>query len=83
MGGGPDSARGEQGREPIAARLQYLFDQGMRLKSAGASIQYDRFVAEPARFYGANGSGTGVGMLVFVLDAHNKIANQWVIAASE
>jgi hypothetical protein len=63
-----------KGRDRIAVRLQHLFDQGMRLKPAGASIQYDRFVAEPVRFYNASGSGTGVGMFVFVLDAHNKIA---------
>jgi ketosteroid isomerase-like protein len=69
-----------KGRDRIAVRLQRLHDAGMRLEPAGASIQYDRFVAEPVRFHNADGSETGVGMLVFQMDARDRIVNQWVIA---
>ena len=53
----------------IAVMLQHLLDAGMRLKPAGASIQYDRFVAAPVRFYNGDGPETGAGILVFQLDA--------------
>lgn len=69
-----------QGPAKIAVRLRALFDQGVRLEPAGLPIQYSRLVAEPVRFTNVDGRETGVGMLVFDIDAHHKIAWQWVIA---
>jgi hypothetical protein len=68
-----------RGREAIATRLGDLYDMGLRLKPAGAPIQYDIYVAEPVKFINANGPGKGAGMLVFEFNPRNEIAYQWVI----
>ena len=66
------------GREQIAARLQYLTDAGLRMKTVGAPIQSGRFVGEAVRFYDPSGTARGEGVLVFELDKNSgKIAHQW------
>ena len=67
------------GREQLASRFDDLYDMGLRLAPAGAPIAYDRYVAEPTRFYNGNEPGRGAGMLVFEIDAGNKLAYQWMI----
>ncbi len=68
-----------KGREAIATRLEELHGMGLRLASAGAPITYDKYVAEPVRFFNGDGSGRGAGMLVFEFDPAYKIAHEWVI----
>jgi len=68
------------GRQQIAERLQGLCgDAGLRLKSVGASIMHDRYVAEPVTFSQEGGPGFGEGMLVFEMNDGGEIQNQWVI----
>jgi hypothetical protein len=68
------------GRTAIGDRLQELADVwGLRMRAEGTPIQFDRYVAEPVSFYGADGSGTGAGMLVFEVNADSEITHQWVI----
>lgn len=70
-----------RGREQIAARLQYLMDAGLRMRTVGAPIQVGRFVGEAVRFYNAGGTAVGEGVLAFELDEESgKIAHQWVTA---
>ena len=40
-----------KGREAIATRLEDLHGMGLRLAPAGAPITYDKYVAEPVRFF--------------------------------
>jgi len=68
-----------RGREELAARFNDLYDMGLRLAPAGASIACDRYVAEPTRFYNGNEPGRGAGMLVFEVGADNKFSYQWMI----
>lgn len=69
------------GRGRIAARLQYLMDAGLRMKTVGAPIQIGRFVGEAVRFYDPGGTARGEGVLAFELDKNSgKIAHQWVTA---
>ena len=68
-----------KGREAIATRLEELHGMGLRLAPAGAPITYDKYVAEPVRFFNGDGSGRGAGMLVFEFDPAYKIAHEWVI----
>lgn len=68
-----------KGRENIAVRLEDLYDLGYRLAPAGASIAYDKYVAEPVRFLGGDETEAGAGMLVFEFDPAFKIAHEWVI----
>lgn len=69
-----------KGRAAIAEHLgQLTGEMGLRMEQTGEPIQYDRYVAEPVRFYPATGSGTGAGMLVFEIDSEGKIAHQWAI----
>jgi hypothetical protein len=56
---------------------------GLRLRPAGVPLQYDRYVAEPVTFYSPSDSSTNIGMLVFEMDADNKIAYQWVLPGPE
>jgi hypothetical protein len=70
-----------RGREQIAARLQYLMDAGLRMKTVGAPIQIGRFVGEAVRFYDPGGTARGEGVLAFELDqTSGKIVHQWVTA---
>ena len=68
-----------KGQENIAVRLGELHDAGLRLAPAGASIAYDKYVAEPVGFVDDDGNETGAGMLVFEFDPAFKIAHEWVI----
>ena len=69
------------GRAQIGARLQYLMDAGLRMKTVGAPIQSGRFVGEAVRFYDPSGTARGEGVLAFELDSNSgKIAHQWVTA---
>jgi hypothetical protein len=69
------------GRDQIAARLQYLMNAGLRMKTIGAPIQSGRFVGEAVRFYDSSGTARGEGVLAFELDKNSgKIAHQWVTA---
>jgi hypothetical protein len=67
------------GREQLASRFDDLYGMGLRLAGAGAPIAYDRYVAEPTRFYNGNEPGRGAGMLVFEMGAGNQLAYQWMI----
>jgi hypothetical protein len=67
------------GREQLAARFDELYSLGLRLAPAGAPIAYDRYVAEPTRFYNGSGPGRGAGMLVFEMGAGDKLAYQWAV----
>ena len=70
-----------RGREQIAARLQYLMDAGLRMRTVGAPIQIGRFVGEAVCFYDPGGTAVGEGVLAFELDKDSgKIAHQWVTA---
>jgi len=67
-----------RGRKQIAARLQYLMDAGLRMRTVGAPIQSGRFVGEAVRFYDPSGTARGEGVLAFELDPNSgKIAHQW------
>jgi hypothetical protein len=68
-----------KGRTAIEARLDDLYQMGLRLAPAGAPITYDQYVAEPVRFSNGNGAGEGAGMLVFQFDPASKIVHEWVI----
>ena len=68
-----------KGREAIATRLEDLHGMGLRLAPAGAPITYDKYVAEPVRFFNGDGSGQGAGMLVFEFSPAYKIVHEWVI----
>lgn len=68
-----------RGRDQIAARLQYLMDAGLRMKTVGAPVQIGRFAGEAVRFHDPAGAVRGEGVLVFELDRNSgKIAHQWV-----
>ena len=67
------------GRDQLASRFDELYSLGLRLAPAGAPIAYDRYVAEPTRFYNGNGPGRGAGILVFEIGAAGKLAYQWMI----
>jgi hypothetical protein len=72
-----------KGRENVVARLGELHDAGLRLAPAGASIAYDKYVAEPVAFVDGDWNETGAGMLVFAFDPASKIAHEWVIGWAE
>jgi hypothetical protein len=67
------------GQEALAQHLNDLYRMGLRLAPAGAPIAWDRYVAEPARFYNSNGPGRGAGMLVFEVGDDGRFAHQWAI----
>lgn len=67
------------GRDRIQARLQGLFEAGLRLEPVGEPIQLGHLVAEPARFLQAGGNGYGEGILVFEIAPEGTIEHQWMI----
>lgn len=67
------------GRAELTSRFDGLYDMGLRLAPAGAPIAYDRYVAEPTRFYHGTQPGRGAAMLVFEIGPGNKLAHQWMI----
>lgn len=67
------------GRDDVMLRLAELHGMGLRARTADLPLQYDRYVAEPASFLNACGPGTGVGMLVFEMDADDRFAYEWAI----
>ena len=71
------------GRENVAVRLGELCGAGLRLAPAGASIAYDKYVAEPVGFVDVDGNEAGAGMLVFEFDPAYRIAHAWVIGGAD
>ena len=67
------------GRKAIAARLEDLYRMGLRLAPAGSPITYDKYVAEPVRFFNGRRPGRGAGMLVFEFNPAYEIVHEWVI----
>lgn len=68
-----------KGRVAIAARLDTLYEAGLRLAPAGAPIAYDCYAAQPVAFTTDDGSGSGAGVLVFAFDPAYTIAHEYVI----
>ena len=66
------------GRARVEVRRSRL-PRPASLAPAGAPIAYDRYVAEPTRFYDGTMPGRGAGMLVFEIGPGSKLAYQWMI----
>jgi hypothetical protein len=66
------------GREDLATEYKELYGGGMRLTFAGLPLQYDGYVAAPARIHWPNVGPDDAYMLVLKLDPDDKFARQWI-----